>query len=176
MIGKTEEAATKILEDATKKVSEIEKQIMADVKQVIWDVECAGKRLVIGDLGTALGGRGHLIGTNQIRLTPPVRVLQTPKWYTGCLWWCRDPYVADVTDPFGETYKKIRDLMEEAIAPDQVADDTPADHLVGTYEYLSSFARSTSCFYQGSEDRYNRAFIYYQDRARQWNSIVNVEL
>ncbi|SON55072.1 hypothetical protein HDIA_1531 [Hartmannibacter diazotrophicus] len=176
MIGKTEEAATRILENATKKVNDLETQIMTDVKQVIWEGECAGRRLVIEDLGTALGGLGRLIGTNQIILTPPVKVRQTPKWYTGCLWWCRDPYVVDVTEPFGETYKKVRDLMEGAIAPDQVTDDTPADNLVGTYEYLSIFAKRTSCFYPGSEERYNRAFIYYREQARKWNNIVNVKL
>ena len=169
MIGKTDEAATKLLEDATKKVNALEQQILADVKQVIWDSECAGKRLLISDLGTALGGLGNAIGTHQIRLTPPVRVLETPAWHTGCFWWCRDPYVVDVTEPFGETYKKIRDLMEETIAPNQVGDDTPADNLVGTYEYLSSFAKKTSCFYQGSEGRYNQEFINYQDKARDLN-------
>jgi gas vesicle protein len=176
MIGKTEEAARRILADATKMVNDLEKQIMADVKQVIWEAECAGKRIAIGDLGVALGGLGRAIGTNQIRITPPVRVLQTPNWYAGCFWWCRDPYVVDVTEPFGETYKTVRDLMEEAIAPDQITEDTPADNLVGTYEYLSSFAKKTSCFYQGSEDRYNRAFVYYQDRAKQWNNLVDVKL
>ena len=176
MIGKTEEAATRILEDATKKVNDLETQIMSDVKQVIWEAECAGKRLAISDLGTALGRLGRVVGTNQIRITPPVRVLATPAWYSGCLWWCRDPYVIDVTEPFGETYKAVRDLMEESIATDQITDATPADNIVGTYEYLSSFAKRTSCFYQGSEDRYNRAFIYYQDRAKEWNNIVNVKL
>lgn len=176
MIGKSEEAATKILEDATRNINDLESKIMSDVKQVIWDTECAGKRLLISDLGTALGGLGHAVGTNQIRITPPVRVLQTPPWYTGCFWWCRDPYVVDVNEPFGETYVVVRDLMEGAIAPDQVNDDTPADNLVGTYEYLSSFAKRASCFYQGSEDRYNREFINYQRQARQWNDIVEVKL
>ena len=176
MVGKSEEAVVRILEDASQKVNNLEKQIMADVKKVIWEGECAGRRLLLGDLGTALGGLGQLIGTNQIRITPPVRVLKTPKWYSGCLWWCRDPYVVEVVDPFGEVYKEIRDKLEASIAPNLVTDDTPADDLVGTYEYLSSFAKKTSCFYTGSEERYNRAFIYYQDKARQWNNIVDVPL
>lgn len=175
MIGKGQEAATKILADATKKVNELEKQIMADVKQIIWEAECSGRRLTIGDLGTALGGLGHTFGTNQIRLTPPVRVLQTPLWYSGCFWWCRDPYVVDVTEPFGKTYVAVKDLMEGAITSDHVNDNTPADNLVGTYEYLSSLAKRSSCFYQGSEDRYNREFVYYQNQAKQWNNIVAVE-
>jgi hypothetical protein len=79
-------------------------------------------------------------------------------------------------EPFGETYIKVRDLMEETIAPELVEDETPAHYLVGTYEYLSSFALKTSCFYQGSEDRYNREYIRYREKARQWNNVVNVAL
>jgi len=173
MIGKTEGVAEKILHDANKKVNDLEAKIMADVSEVTWKVECGLRRWTIRDLGTALGDLGHLVGTNRIRLAPPVRVRPTPAWYTGCFWWC-DPYVVDALDDFGQTYQKIERLMDEAIAPAQISDDTPANNLVGTYEYLSSFAKITSCFYPGSEQRYNRAYIDYQHRARQWNDIVIV--
>lgn len=176
MIGKSEVAATRILEDATKKVNDLEAKIMTDVSKAIWQAECAGRQLLVSDLGTALGKLGKTFGTNKIRLTPPVRVLKTPAWYTGCLWWCKDPYVVDVTEPFGKTYVAVRDLMEGAIASDEVADDTPADNIVGTYEYLSSFAKRASCFYQGSEERYNRESISYQYKAHQWNNVVDVRL
>jgi hypothetical protein len=176
LIGKSEEAALAVLAQAKKDLEALEKKIFSDVKKVVWETECAGRRLAIGDVGTALGGLGDMLGTNQIRLTPSQRVLQTPAWYEGCFWWCEDPYVVDVMEPFGETYIKVRDLMEETIAPELVEDETPAHYLVGTYEYLSSFALKTSCFYQGSEDRYNREYIRYREKARQWNNVVNVAL
>lgn len=176
LIDKSEKAALNLLEQAKRDVEALEGTILKDVKRVIWETECAGRRLVLEDLGTALGGLGDLLNTNQIRLTPPRRVLDIPRWYTGCFWSCRDPYIVDITEPFGETYRKVRDLMEGTITEDLVTDDTPAHHLVGTYEYLSSFALKTSCFYQGSEDRYNREHIKYKERAKQWNNVVEVAL
>ncbi|RWB65418.1 hypothetical protein [Mesorhizobium sp.] len=175
MVGKSEAAATRILEDATKKVNDLEDKIVADVGRVMWKAECAGKRFVTTDLGTAIGGLGKVLGTNEIQLEPPVRVLKTPAWYTGCLWRC-DPYLVTVNDEFGETYKTVKRLMEGAIADDQVTDDTPADNIVRTYEYLSTFAKRASCFYEGTEERYNRDSIDYQYKAHQWNNVVNVRL
>lgn len=176
LIGKSEKAALRILAKTTKDIQTLEKQIYSDVKKVIWDLECAGRRLAIMDIGTALGGLGDSLGTNQIRLTPANRVLESPAWYTGCFWWCKDPYIVDVMEPFGETYKQVRDLMEGAIAQDLISDDTPADQLVGTYEYLSSFALRTSCFYQGTEDRYNHEYINYKYKVRKWNNVLTVKL
>lgn len=176
LINASEAAALNVLAQAKKDADDLERTILSDVRKVIWETECAGKRLVIGDLGVALGSLGDMLGANQIQLTPPRRVLKTPAWYTGCLWKCRDPYVVDVMEPFGETYKKVKELMEASIAADLITDDTPAGHLVGTYEYLSSFALRTSCFYQGSEDRYNREHLKYKEQAQQWNHVVNVAL
>jgi len=174
LVNKTKEDALAILEKARKDADALEKEIFADVKKVIWETECAGRRLLIGDVSTALGSLGKMMGTNQVLLTPPRRVLQTPSWYEGCLWWCRDPYIVDVKEPFGETYKQVRDLLEASIASEFIDDSTPAHHLVGTYEYLSSLAKRTSCFYQGSEDRYNREYIKYQGMARRWNNVLDV--
>jgi F0F1-type ATP synthase membrane subunit b/b' len=171
MIGQSEEAATRILTDAKKKVDDLEKQIMVDVAKVLWDAECGGRRLVISDMGTALGGLGRMLGTNQIRLTPPVRVLKTPAWYTGCFWWC-DPYVVKITEPYERTYVTVKKLMEDAIA--DVTDETPATNIVGTYEYLSSFAKKASCFFPGTDERYNRESVEYEYQARQWNNVVKV--
>lgn len=176
LIGKSEEAALAIIAQANKDLLALEKEILSDVKRVIWEVECAGRRVLIEDVGTALGGLGEVLGTNQIRLRPPKRVLETPAWYQGCMWWCKDPYLVDITEPFGETYIQVRDLMEGAIASEFINDDTPAHQIVGTYEYLSNFAKKTSCFYQGSEDRYNREYVEYRERARKWNSLVRVRL
>lgn len=176
LIGKSEEAALALLEKATSDALALEQQILLDVKRVIWETECAGRRVLISDVGTVMGGLGELLRTNQLRLTPPRRVLQAPKWYSGCLWWCQDPYVVDVMEPFGNTYARARELMEGAIAADLIDDDTPATQLVGTYEYLASLALRTSCFYQGSEDRYNREYIKYSTKAKKWNNVVRVAL
>jgi len=176
LVNKTKEDALAVLEKARKDAVALEKEIFTDVKKVIWETECAGRRILIGDVSTALGSLGQMLGTNQLRVVPPRRVLQTPSWYTGCLWWCRDPYIVDVKEPFGETYKQVRNLMEASIAPELIDENTPAHHLVGTYEYLSSLAKRTSCFYQGSEDRYNREYIKYQEMARRWNNILDVSL
>lgn len=173
LINKTKEDALAVLEKAKKDVNGLEQEIIADVRKVIWETECASRRVLIGDVGSALGNLGVLLGTNQIRLTPPRRVLEN-HWYSGCLWWCKDPYIVDIKEPFGETYKQIRDLMEESISEKYIDDSTPAQQLVGTYEYLSSLAKKTSCFYQGSEDRYNREYIKYQEMAKRWNNVVDV--
>lgn len=176
LIGKSEAAALAVLAQAKKDINKLEKEIFADIKKVIWEIECASRRVTIGDLGIVLGNLGDIFGTNQIRLTPAERYLETPNWYTGCFWWCKDPYIVDVMEPFGETYIQVRDLMEGAITAEHVNDETPANHLVGTYEYLSSFALKASCFYQGSEDRYNREYISFREKARKWKNVVNVRL
>lgn len=176
LVDKSEAAALAILGQAVKDVNALEKEILADVRKAIWDVECTGRRLAISDLKTALGGLGEFLGTGQIKLTPAQRILPTPRWFSGCLWSCKDPYVVDVTEPFGETYRRVRDLMEGAIVASAVIDSTPAHNIVGTYEFLSNFALMASCFYPGSEERYNREHIKYRELARQWNNIVEVKL
>lgn len=176
LIDKTEEAALVVIAEARRKIEELERIIFADLNKVIWEAECSGSRLVIGDLGKALGDLGEMPGTHQIRLTPPTRVLKAAAWYTGCFWWCKDPYLVDVMEPFGTIYIRVRDLMEESISAEHVKDDTPANHLVGTYEYLSAFALKAACFYPGSEERYNREYVQYREKARQWRNVVQVKL
>lgn len=172
LIGQTEEAALAILEKATKEAKDLETRIFDDLRAVIWETECAAKRVVIEDLETALGGLGKLVGTGQIELTPPLRVFEKPKRFRNCLWNCKDPYVVDVMEPFAETYVQVRDLMELSISDDYVSDDTPADNIVGTYEYLSSFALKASCFYIDTETRLNREHVKYRKLADDWNKLV----
>lgn len=176
LIDKSEEATLRVIKQAMKEVAALEKEIFLDVKKAIWEFDCAGRRLMLSDAQQVLGGFGDMLGTHQIRLTPSNKLLETPKWYSGCLWWCKDPYVVKITEPFGKTYVQVRDLMEASISDEHILDDTPANNLVETYEYLSSFALKTSCFYQGSEDRYNREYIKYREMARKWNNVVNVPL
>ena len=172
LIGQTEEAALTLIREATKEAAALEKEIYSDLLRVVWETECAGRRLIVGDANTTLGGLGDFLGTGQIRLSPYQRVLPDLKpWKLECLFDC-DPYVVDVKEPFGQTYKSVKNLMEQSIAEDLISDETPAEFIVGTYEYLSSFALKTSCFYSGSEDRYNREFVKYRELAKQWNSIV----
>jgi len=66
--------------------------------------------------------------------------------------------------------------MEEAIHPDHIADDTPADNLVGTYEFLSEFSMKTSCFYRENPERYIRESLKYKIKAKEWNGILGIAL
>ncbi|SDU01060.1 hypothetical protein SAMN05428979_1089 [Stappia sp. ES.058] len=176
LIGQTETVALNIIQQATKEISALEKEIYSDLLRVIWETECAGRRLIVGDTNTTLGRLGDFLGTGQIRLSPYQRVLPDLKrWKGECLFEC-DPYVVDVMEPFGQTYSRVRELMEQSISDELIDGSTPAEFIVGTYEYLSSFALKTSCFYSGSEDRYNREFVKYRELAKQWNNIVTAKI
>lgn len=175
LIGKSEQAALELLNQATQNVNDLEQQIISDLKAVIWEAECAGKRVALEDAREALGGLADFLNSHQIKLTPAKRVRPTPKWYSGCFWSCDDPYTVEITEPFGETFIKVRDLMEESIAATEVSDDTPAYDIVGTYEFLSAFALKTSCFYPGSSDAWNLKYIEYRSRAQEWRNVTTIE-
>lgn len=174
LIGKSKEAALEIIREATEQVTSLEQQIFSDLKAAIWEAECAGKRLVLEDAREALGGLADFLNLHQIKLTPPKRVRATPEWYSGCLLKCRDPYIVEIMSPFGETYIRVRDLMEESIGPEEVSEETPAYDIVGTYEFLSAFALKTSCFYPGSSDAWNREYVEYRAKARAWRNVLDV--
>lgn len=113
MIGKSEEAAMKILEDALEKVASLEQQILTDVKQIIGEGKCAAEPLLSSDSKKALEVLRDAFGTHQLHLTIPGKVLQKPAWYTGCFWWCQNPHTTTVTKAFEKTYRVIKNLIED---------------------------------------------------------------
>lgn len=173
LIGQSEQSAIKVLSEATKQVKDLRDQTIADLKQVIWEAECAGKRTLVQDLGQALGGLGVLLKTHQIRLEPPFKVNAEPSFYDLCFW-CKDPYTVNVMEPFDRTYVAVRDMMESFISPENITEDTATHSLVGTWEYMSTLALKTSCFYQGSSDVWNREYLNYRERARRWRNVVDI--
>jgi hypothetical protein len=174
LVGKSEEAAIAILDDATKKLNALRGDIVTDINNIIWNVECGARVYTIQDLNELLGGLGRLAGTNEIELTLPKLRGPSKPWYCP---WCKDPNVVivKIKEPFGATYVEVRDLMESAIADENIKEDTPAYYIVGTYEYLSTFARKTSCFYRNVSDEYNLYYIKYRDKAKQWRNVVDVK-
>ncbi len=174
LIEKSEDAALKILNQAKKDIDRVQASIVSDLKSLIWEAECAGRRTTIGDLNQVLGGLGVLLKTHQIRLSPPIAVPDPRPWYCKIVWWCADPNVVDILEPFGDTYIAVRDKMELAISSQNIKETTPAHRMVGTYEYMSSFALKTSCFYPGSNDVWNREYLKYREAAQQWRNLVQI--
>lgn len=171
LVGKSEAAALEILKQTTKKVDALRQDIVSDLRTTIWAVECSGKRLLNEDIPTALGGLGRLINANSFEITPPVAVLDRPGIVSQLLG-KSDPYIIQIRAPFDQTYIQVRDLMELSIAPEQIGDDFPAHAIVSTWEYLAAFALRTSCFYNGSSDRWNQEFANYKEQARKWRDLV----
>jgi hypothetical protein len=171
LIGKTEEAALHLLQEATKEVKSLEEKIFDDLNKAIWNFECGGKRLLLQDLQAALGKLGRVTGTNEIIISMPPKELQIKRfrktWY--CLWWCSgtDTATVSIYDNFDRTYVLVRNVMEDAISAENIKDITPANNIPATYEYLSAFAKKTSCFYDGSSEVWNREYVKYQEQARQ---------
>ena len=175
LIGQTEAAALTILAQAKRDIDAIRESTFADLKGVIWQAECAGRRLAISDLQEALGGLGVLLNTHEIRLTPPIPLKDERAWYCT-RFWCDDPNVIQIREPFGETYKLVRSRMEASIGDENIQETTPAHAIVGTYEYLSAFALKTSCFYSGSEDAWNREYIKYREMAHKWRNVASIAI
>jgi hypothetical protein len=171
-IGKGEAAALKILEKASDDITALEKAFVADLQKLIWQAECAGRKLAIEDLKEACGGLCRLLSTHQIKLTPPIRSEKSRSWYSGCFWWCPDPYIVRITEPFGQTYISVRDLMEGSMSA--ATEGTPAHQIVATYEYLSVFALKTSCFYSGSTGIWIDEYATYRAKASKWRALARI--
>jgi hypothetical protein len=175
LIGQTEQSALQILAQAKKDIDEIRDSTFADLKGVIWEAECAGKRWAISDLQETLGGLGALLNTHEIRLSPPIPLKDDRAWYCT-RWWCDDPNVIKIQEPFGDTYVLVRSRMEASIADENIKETTPAHRIVGTYEYLSAFALKTSCFYPGSSDVWNREYVKYREIAHKWRNAARIRI
>jgi len=174
-IGLSEKAAIKILEKAAEDIDALRVDIMADLKGVVWEAACQGKKLLMQALPTSLGGLGTFLDVTQFELTPPVYRLNRPTtWFEK--WYMDDPYIIEIKEPFDRTYVTVRDVMEASIAPDVISDDTPAHHIVSTWEYLADFALRTSCFFDGSSDRWNQEYVNYREQARQWRELVFIRI
>lgn len=173
LLAESEEAALRVLKEAASEISTLEKQIFADLNATIWNVECGARRLVGQDLSEALGGFGDMLGTHQIRISTPVP--REPEWYCSFMPFCRvgDP-VFEIKEPFGDTYIAIRDFMIGSVGT--ISQDGAAHTIVGTYEYLSTLAKRTSCYYEGASDIYIHEFIKYRDMARAWRAVLNIEV
>ncbi len=175
LIDKTETRAIKVLQESTTAMLVLEARAFNDLKKIIWEAECAGKRLTLQDLPQALGGLGKMANMNKIRITPPIEVETESPWYSRICFWCDDPYVVKVMEPFGYTYLAVQKIIETSIASENVKESTPAHRIVDSWEYLSAFALKTSCFYKGSERAWNREYVNYREKARQWRNVVYIK-
>ncbi|MCK3775228.1 hypothetical protein MZK49_00620 [Ensifer sesbaniae] len=173
LIGQSEAAALAILAQAKRDIDAIRTAATGDLKAVIWEAECAGKRFTLSDLSEALGGLGDILGTHQIKLSLPITVEQP--WYCTS-WWCDDPNIVEIKEPFDATFVDVRNLVEASISSENIAEDTPAHRIVGSYEYLSAFALKTSCFYPGNSDVWNREYLKYRERAKKWRTAANIRV
>ncbi|WP_156932706.1 hypothetical protein [Rhizobium sp. IBUN] len=173
LIGKSEAAALSILAQAKRDIDAVRVSALSDLKAAIWEAECAGKRLTLSDLDEALGGLGELLGTHQIRLSLPIKTPQP--WYCT-RWWCDQPDIVEIKEPFGDTFIEVRNKVEDSISAGNVTEVTPAHRIVGSYEFLSAFALKTSCFYPGSSDVWNREYLKYRERAHQWRTAATIRV
>lgn len=168
-----EQAALKILDDANQKLSAQIEQIFGELNATIWNVECSGKRMIIQDIGAMLGDVGKLIGANQIAVTPPIK----PKyqWYKICPW-CSGSGEAKfvIHDKFGDTYIEMRDFL---LANLSTADGSDASYsIVDAYDYISTLAKRTSCFYDGGSQFYTEEYVKYREKAASWRRVLKMEV
>lgn len=175
LIGQTEQSSLKILAQAKKDIDAIQESTFVQLNGLIWQSECASKRVVLTDTKEALGKLGTVFGTHQIRLYPPIPVKDNRPWYCTN-WWCDDPNIVEIKEPFGETYIEIRDKIEESIASKNITESTPVHSIVGSYEYLSAFALKTSCFYPGSSGIWNKEYVMYKEMAQRWRRVANISI
>ncbi|MDW9408561.1 hypothetical protein GOB18_07885 [Sinorhizobium meliloti] len=175
LIGQTEQSSLRILAQMKADLDALRAATLTDLKGVIWAAECAGTRLVLEDLQNSLGSLGKLLNTHQIQISPPIPVIDDRPWYCTN-WWCDSPDIVEIKQPFGDTYIEVRNKMEKSLSGDNVTEETPAHRIVGTYEYLSAFALKTSCFYPGSSEVWNREYVAYREKARQWRNVLDIRI
>lgn len=168
---KTSKDILSIIDRVERSVSKIESTLITDIRSLIWETECGAKRVLIEDMQTLLGDLGEFVGTSKINISSPFSEKNNSIF---CLW-CKDAGEFVVKKPFGETYKDVKNYILKSI-DENLDDESPAHSIVGSYEYLSSFALKTSCFYPGGSKQFIREHIKYQALANQWTNLLIVEI
>jgi len=170
---KTSEDVLKIIRVLNRHVVEIEKKLFEDLNKSLWQAECGAKRLIIEDAQIVLGDLGVLLGTNRIRITPAI--LPQRSGFEILCPWCSRKETFEIDNDFSKTYIAVRDYMLENI-DDNMVDETPAYALVGTYDYLSSFALKATCFYPHGSVQMMREHIKFKNLSAKWTDILIVEV
>ena len=173
-----EAAVVKIIEQATKDIQEIEKKIMGDLSLLLWKAECGLKRATLEDAREMLGGLGKVLGTHQITIVAPVQIDNANEnGLKQLLFWCENfnEKTFELKTPFGRTFVEIETYMLKQI-DQNVTLDTPTHVIVDTYEYLSTLARKTTCFYNDTSSTYNRKHIGYLEKAERYKNSLKIEV
>lgn len=173
--NKTSEDVQRILTKVKADIGEIESKLIADLNDLVWKAECGGKRILIQDSKSALGGFGSLLGTHKIVVTPAL----PPRPETRSLWCreisCTDEQKFQIREPFDHTYIEIREYMLTTL-DDRLEVDSPAHAIVGTYDYLSSLALRASCFHEGGSTQFAREHVKWKVKSEHWTNILSIEV
>lgn len=163
----------RILNETSASLNTLTDNFMAHLANRIRELECSAGRVLNDDLKDALGAFGELIGTNQMRISPP-------KLYDGekarfCVGQCAISKVFDIKKPFQETYTDVKNyLLNERLKEAQ--DKTPINTVIVTYEFISMLAHRTTCFAVGSETRYQAESVHYASLARRWREVLGARV
>lgn len=113
-----------------------------------------------------LGRFGRIIGTREIRITMPVFHVDEYPIFGSCPDW-QD---LDIQDPFSETFLDVERAMLTSLA--EVWDDDDARVIVHTYDYLSTFAVSTNCFYMNASAEFTAKAAEYRRLSDSWTEAL----
>ena len=162
------EDAHLILDRLNRDLEVHEQALFARMDALVWKVGCEVRRHTLEDLPAILGDLGKVLGTHKIRITLPVE--KGGLCFFGC-----DTRTFRIETPFPRTYAKVRDTMLGNLEQ-WLTDETPADAVVGTYEFLSELASKASCFVPNNSERLRREHLYFAAKAKMWNQLLDVEI
>jgi predicted amino acid-binding ACT domain protein len=160
-----------ILGEHEKNIASLERTFMNDLSTKIREVECTTDRILQQQLKDALGKVGIVLGTNEIRITPPVLYEGE---HTRCglllLYSCRVSRTFTIYTPFTETYREINAYLEDRLA--SVRDDTPVASIIDTNALIADMAKRTTCFTLANDRMFEAEFVKYSALIRNWNSVL----
>ena len=156
-----------IVEAAITDTSKLEKDFFDDLGKAIEKAECAVDKALNERLKNALGSVGELIGTNRIRISPPLLYPGEHKETCYFGYCSADGKISqdfDIDTPFSLTYDSIKKYLLNRL--DDIRPDTPIDSLVITYSTLSELSRRAICYHPGVE-RFVKDYVSFRDKFMQ---------
>jgi hypothetical protein len=157
-----------ILDDHQRKLAALEDKFMRDLSLRIREVECTAERIINGSMKDALGKFGELLGTNKIRITPPI-LYADESVSCGLFQRCRVTQTFDIRTPFTETYGEIKTYLEARMG--KIQEETPINSIIDTYDFIGYLAKRTTCFTNSNNRFYEREFVIYSNKVRAWSTI-----
>jgi hypothetical protein len=163
-----------IIKEAVTEADTIEKNFYSDLEKAIEKAECATDKILIEYFANALGSVGELIGTNEIRVFPPLLYPDERKGYYCVAGYCatnhevyQDFHIK--TPNFSATYDEIKKYLLDRL--ENTRPDTSIDSLIITYSILSELAKRTICFHPGV-DRFVEDHVFFRDKFMQLQEFV----